>query len=168
VSALAGLRAGFEKNKKPLAIFGAVSVAGLAVVARRRSAMGTATSTASTSTSSTTPAAAAKYGATTQQAYDSTGSDVYNALQPQIEQLQQLARQIPVAGATGTPAATPTSFARKPGTQAVYGVLPDGTRQWETASQWAGLGAPGFLDVQATDPLWSAPVVGVDAPAQYR
>jgi hypothetical protein len=109
VSALAGVRAGFEKNKKPLAILGAVAVAGLAVVARRKSAMGSATSTGSTSTSSTTPAAATRYGASTQQgAYDSTGSDVYNALQPQIEQLQQLARQIPVAGATPA-TATPTA-----------------------------------------------------------
>ena len=101
MSALAGMRAGFNKNKKPLAVLGAVAVAGLAVVARRRSAMGTASST--TSTSSTTAGATTGYGATTQQAaYDSTGSDVYNALQPQIEQLQQLARQIPVAGVTPT------------------------------------------------------------------
>ena len=109
MSALAGMRAGFNKNKKPLAVLGAVAVAGLAVVARRRSAMGTASST--TSTSSTTAGATTGYGATTQQAaYDSTGSDVYNALQPQIEQLQQLARQIPVAGVTPTPA-TPAAAA---------------------------------------------------------
>lgn len=105
MSALAGLRAGFNKNKKPLAILGAVGVAGLAVVARRRSAMGSTGSTVPTSTSSTTPAATARYGASTQQAYDSTGSDVYNALQPQIEQLQQLARQIPVPGTTPATAA---------------------------------------------------------------
>jgi len=101
-------RALFERNKRTAAILGAVAVGGFALVARRRAAMGS-TSTSSTGTSSGPAATTSTYSASGQPAvYDSTGTDVYNALQPQIEQLQQLARQIPVAGST-TPA-TPTSW----------------------------------------------------------
>jgi len=85
------LRAGFTRNKTLLGVLGAVAVVGLALVARRKNAAGS-TDGASTSTAgwATTPTAAGSYAP-----YDSSSADLYNAIQPQLEQLQQLARQLP-------------------------------------------------------------------------
>jgi hypothetical protein len=152
---LAGVRAGFEKNKKPLAILGALVVAGLAVIARRKSAMGSTTSSGS---SSATPATSSGYTAATIQpaAYDSTGTDVYNALQPQIEQLQQLARQIPVAGA-GTASSGVQEYVRKTGDTRVYAAMSDGSLKTIDHADWAAAGSPSYADLPTSDPVWSRP-----------
>lgn len=88
------LRELFTRNKVALAVMGVAAVVGLALVARKRAGSG--------------DVAEGGYGGTAQAGalapYDSTASDVYNAIQPQIEYLQNLARGIPVASDTPAPA----------------------------------------------------------------
>ena len=89
------LRAGFTRNKTLLGVLGAVAVVGLALVARRKNAAGTDGASTSTPGTSTITAGSAY------QPYDSSSADLYNAIQPQLEQLQQLARQMPAAATSG-------------------------------------------------------------------
>ncbi|MBN9327809.1 MAG: hypothetical protein BGO38_07900 [Cellulomonas sp. 73-145] len=106
---LASLRAGLTKNKTPLMALGAVAVAGLAWRARSQAktpgSSGTTYSTGAGSTSPTPYSYAPTSGGTS---YDSTASDVYNAIQPELEQLQRLYSSVPVPGTPTTPAPSPS------------------------------------------------------------
>jgi len=99
---LAGLRAGFEKNKKPLAIAGAAGVAGLALV-KSRGAKKDETPAAGASIASTGGQTASATGA----AYDSSASDVYNAMQPQLEAFGQQLAALQNLWNQGTPTPVP-------------------------------------------------------------
>jgi hypothetical protein len=88
---LNGLKAGFERNKKGLAVAGAVAVGGLALMQARKG--GTAGPQAgqpgATAVPARIPAPASQQTASASgwAPYDSTASDVYNALQPMLERV---------------------------------------------------------------------------------
>jgi hypothetical protein len=77
---LAGVRSALEQNKKPLAIAGAVAVGGLALV-KSKGGAAEKSAGAPISVQSTGGQAARAAGGV----YDSSSSDVYNAIQPQLE-----------------------------------------------------------------------------------
>lgn len=87
----------FERYKVPILAAAGLAVAGLAFVTSRSATPTPATSTAEGQVSGTT-------------GYDSTASDVYNAIQPQLEHLQRLwdERQETTAP-TPTPAPPPAT-----------------------------------------------------------
>ena len=170
---LAGLKAGLTRNKVALGVLGAAAVAALAW--RARSESGTSTSSTTGSTSATTGTAGVSttpsYYTAGSSSYDSTASDVYNAIQPQLEELSNLVDKYGLSSSTSTtPAEAPTvqGYYRKSGTQAVYEALSDGTRKWLDLAAYDAAGRPGFTDVAATDPLWNRAVTGTDAPAGTR
>lgn len=182
---LSNLQATLTRNKGPLAAAGALVVVVLALRARTNgkiAAAGTTTPTATAAGVSATPYAYSAGGQTSgASGYDSSASDVYNAIQPQLEQLQQLYSQIPVPGTptsvpttspTPTPAPTPAptvqGYYRRTGTQAVYKAMSDGTLQWVDRAQYDAAKDPAYKDIARTDPLWNRPVTGTDAPAQFR
>lgn len=110
------VRAAMSKNKVALGALGALAVAALAWRARTESSGTTKTGTGAAGTS-TTPYSYSASGYTGGTAYDSSSSDVYNALQPQLEavgnavdQLRDLFQTVPVPGTptTPTPAPAPT------------------------------------------------------------
>ena len=158
--ALAKLRATLAAHKGPLLVLvaGVAVVAGLA--ARRNTTLANvpASTTSTTSTNAATPAS-----------YDSSGTDVYNAFEGLLQQVDAISSQIPVPGATtGATAPDVQGYFRRTGTQAVYEALSDGTLKWLDAASYAGAGKPAFENVAATDPLWNRPVAGTDAPANTR
>ncbi len=113
---LANLRGAFARNKTALAVLGAVAVAGLALVARKRGgAAGTGADVAATTGSSGSRLPSSPYGASSQSyalaPYDSSASDVYNVLQPQIEALQN---RIPINGSLTEPSPAPTPAETSP------------------------------------------------------
>lgn len=82
-----------QQNKKPLAIAGAVGVGGLALMQRGKSGGGDAGGGPMVDAAPTS-GAGARYGLTTGGgAYDSTASDVYNAIAPQLEEVRDLLNQ---------------------------------------------------------------------------
>lgn len=119
---LATLKASLLRNKTGLAVAGAAIVAALALRARAKSSTSASSSSTGTianpSGASPTPSyyTAGNAGAT---GFDSSASDVYNALQPQIEQVNasiaDLKNTIPVPSTvTTTPAApAPATDARQ-------------------------------------------------------
>lgn len=86
---LAGLRAAATKNKGALAVLGAAAVAAIAWRARAGNPATAPAGEAGPVASAPFYSVGAQTGATTG-GYDSGGSDVYNALQPQIEALSNL------------------------------------------------------------------------------
>lgn len=86
MSKLDAARAWLEQNKKTVAVVGAVGVGGLALAKR-----GGGGADVTTTGEEAAAGAGAAYGLSYAggAAYDSTGSDVYNALQPQLESLGQ-------------------------------------------------------------------------------
>lgn len=85
------LSAWFEQNKTVALGVAAAGVAGLALLQRRKSSGGAATgATAGASVPGTSPAAGVvPTGGSLGGTYDSSTSDLYNALQPQLEQILQ-------------------------------------------------------------------------------
>lgn len=84
----------FEQNKKTVAVAGAVVVGGFGLMKARKGKAGGETPPART-VGDMGPAGAAGFAQSAP--YDSSSSDVYNQLQPQIERLQQrLESPIPV------------------------------------------------------------------------
>lgn len=166
---LAGLKAALTKNKIPLGIGGAVVVGALALRAKSK-ASSAAPAAGTLMTSGTTPISAYSSGSQTYASspYSSTAADVVNALQPQIEQIlnQQTKPPIPVPAppAPATPV-TSQGFFRRAGSAAVYQAQSNGTLNWLDAASYAGAGKPKYTDLAPTDPLWSRPVSGTDAPA---
>lgn len=117
----AQLQAFVEAHKMELAAGGAVLVGGLALAKRKKA--GAATPTAAGA------AASPQTGLPGTATYDSSASDVYNSIQPELEQLQQLITQqssaspIPVAAA---PAPAPI-YAPAPAAAAVPTAVPPPT-----------------------------------------
>ncbi|MDO8107149.1 hypothetical protein Q6348_08060 [Isoptericola sp. b441] len=184
---LAQLKASLARNKKPLAIAGAVGVAGLAWATSRRKSGGATSSGTSSAVSYPSGSAPSPsyYTPGSAGTYDSTGTDVYNALQPQLQdirdQLNQLNNPDPSTIPTPVPAdpgtsvppgetMTPVSqgYYRRAGTTAVYEAFNNGTMKWLDRAAYLAAGKPKYTDVNATDPLWNRTVVGTDAPAKYR
>lgn len=81
------LRATLTKNKTALGALGVVAVGALAWRARSSSSTDGAGASSSSGSSSVTPSS---YSTGGQGTYDSSSSDVYNAIQPQLEHLQEL------------------------------------------------------------------------------
>jgi len=110
------LKATFEANKTVFAGAGAVAVAGFALYKRSHPGASPEVDAGPGPSYS----AGAQSGQLTGAAYDSSGSDVYNALQPQIEQLgtkiDDLSSTIPVPA---PPASTAPAY--KPGYYGVTG-----------------------------------------------
>lgn len=113
---LATVRTALTRNKRGLMIAGAAAVGALALLARKKAGGDTPVAGAAASGSSTSPTSGSTSagGYTTYAPYDSSGSDVYGAIQPQLEELRDMFGQIPsavgeaVAGALPAPAPTPT------------------------------------------------------------
>ena len=100
----AELKAAFERNKTTLGVAGAAVVGGLALLQARKSSGGAAAggdTSMSAGGDSVLSAPAAGY------AYDSSNSDAYNALQPQIERLERLFEGIDEKTKAPIPVATP-------------------------------------------------------------
>ncbi|MBN9375100.1 MAG: hypothetical protein J0I40_06865, partial [Cellulomonas sp.] len=117
---LTNLRAGFARNKKTLAILGAVAVAGFALLMRNRAKTTAAAAAPATSYSNGAGATSSTpYATTSTSTYDSTASDVYNSLQPQIEQLQQMLSSTPVPNTSASPS-VPDGFYQAAGDQAIF------------------------------------------------
>jgi len=110
-----------QQNKTPLAVTGAAAVAGLAVLNSRR---GASTEAAAEEQALGTSAKPYSYSAGGVPAtgypgvYDSTGSDVYNALQPQLENigsyLDRLTQRLDDAPPIAVPGAAPAPPAPVP------------------------------------------------------
>jgi hypothetical protein len=155
---LASLRATFTRNKMPLAAAGALLVVALAWRARtsaKINAAGTTPTAAAAGTSATGTTAA---GGTS---YDSTASDVYNAIQPQLEQLQQMASQIPVPGTPTSPASTPAEasayegkYVRNAGTGLIAHVVDGHLYGVPNLTEYAQLGNPIATNLPSEDPIW--------------
>jgi hypothetical protein len=193
---LARLRGSLTKNKMALGLLGAAAVAALAWRARSSSSTGAA-STGATAASTTFPAgssATPSYYTAGGSAYDSTASDIYNAIQPQLEsvgsavdKLTELYRSIPVPGTPTTPAEAPIVsdpfpisaprpsvdptlqgvYART-GTQALYAAMSDGTRNYLDSAGWDAIGQPKPTYLAADNPLWSRTLTNTDAPLSHR
>ena len=86
---LGKVKTALTRNKTGLMVLGAGAVAGLALVARNRAAGEPDTEERAGAGSAVQAGALAPY--------DSTASDVYNAIQPQIEELRDLFLGVPVA-----------------------------------------------------------------------
>lgn len=146
---LADLTSKLEANKKPLAIAGAAGVAGLALMKRRQAGgdVGTATATGTTSAVRPGSSLAAPNG---QVVYSSTGSDVYNAVQPQLSTIGTALNQlladksapdatdtIPIATTIFSPNATGNYVRQDNGL--IAEVQSDGSLFGLTGSQWASI-----------------------------
>lgn len=173
---LATVRTALTRNKRGLMIAGAAAVGTLALLARKKAGGDTPTAGAAASGSSTSPTSGSTSagGYTTYPPYDSSGSDVYGAIQPQLEELRDMFGQIPtavgeaVAGALPAPAPVPTpttatapsfadGFYRAAGNDAVFQAS-NGALDFLTYDEYLKLGAPQFSDVSKDDPRWAAPV----------
>lgn len=101
------LSGALRANQKPLMIGGAALVAVFAY-AKHRASAGSSSAGSAVDGYTTQPA-------TGQAAYDSTGTDVYNALQPQIEQTQgMLQKLLDAQAAAPSPVPTPTPIPPAP------------------------------------------------------
>lgn len=105
---LGKLRTLFTKNRVALGALGAAAVAALAWKARTDKAGAAGDAPASDVSQ---PAGTSKTPAyyTGTGAYDSTATDIYNAIQPQLEELRELAGKIPVPGTPTTPVEAPVT-----------------------------------------------------------
>jgi len=162
---LAKLRAAVVKNKAAFGVLGAVAVAGLAWRARTTSGGGSDTSApAAAGRTSTLPgyySTGGQSGAAT--GYDSTASDVYNAIQPQLEELTRLWESAKTP--TPVPAAPEVqTYVRKTGTERVYAAMSDGTLKTIDRADWLAAGSPQWEDLAATDPVWTRPPTPVPPP----
>ena len=96
----AKLKALFTKNRVALGALGVAAVAALAWRARTSTGgdAGTASDVYQPAGTATNPSYYTATGA-----YDSTATDIYNAIQPQLEELREIADRIPVPGKETTP-----------------------------------------------------------------
>lgn len=160
------IRALFARNKVALGVLGAAAVAALAWRARSAKGADVASSEGTSSGGAWTAAPGATsttggYTAGYSGAYDSTASDIYNALQPQLEAVQTLLEQR--QNATADP--TVQGYFRRPGTNPVYQAMDDGTLRWVDKAEYLSLGSPKVTEVGASDPLWSTRKITRAAPA---
>lgn len=153
----AKLEAQFARHKKPILGVAAAVVLFLAWRARKSGATSTTSGTGATLSTTSAPVggggATPAYYTAGSGAYDSTATDVYNALQPQIEYLQQLAQSIPVSDPyadTGATTSAPIDKGRalsaadvmvRDGSLGsagqIYRVEADGTATPITSSTWS-------------------------------
>lgn len=151
----------FERYKKPALVVAAVAVAGIAAL----SARGKGTTAGPTYTGANQTAGSTGYTAAPGSAYDSTASDVYNAIQPQIEALQRAweARQseapTPVPGPAPAPSSYEDGYYRRAGSQALFRWF-NGVLDFITNPEYLALGTPKHTDLPQDDPLWNSPTVG--------
>ncbi len=153
------LRAVFARNKKTLAVLGAVAVAGIAFIARSRGKVtspAAGTATASTTYSNGSGSSSPTPYATTS-TYDSTASDVYNSLQPQIEQLGQMLASTPVPDTSTSTSSVPDGFYQAAGDQAIFQAK-NGVLDFLTHDEAVALGSPNPTVVTKRDPIWNAPL----------
>lgn len=158
---LARLQAAIVKNKVPIGVLGAGAVAALAWRSRSTSTS-PATDTASSGAVSTTPYYSAGGQTAGASGYDSTASDVYNAIQPQLEDLQNLFEQyrqspIPVPGQAPGTAASVTGYFRPKGSPAVFQALSDGTKRLVDLPEYIALGKPKETELPANDAFFKRP-----------
>lgn len=109
---LATIRTTITRNKRGLMIAGAAAVGALALLARKKAGGDVPAAAAGPSGSSASPASAgytSSGGYTTYAPYDSSGSDVYGAIQPQLEELRDLFGQIPSAVGEAVAGAVPAA-----------------------------------------------------------
>lgn len=135
---LAALKASFAKNKTPFAVAG-VAVVGL-LAWRARTAKSGATTAAPLAAGTTGYPASTSPGSTSS-GYSSTSSDVYSAIQPQLEAIGQTQAQLKdLLGQTQTP---PIPVPAAP-------AAPSTNQDWinSAISGWAGLGR-NPIDIQA-------------------
>lgn len=155
---LGQLRGAIERNKKGLAIAGAAGVAGLALL--NKSKKGAAPTTGPAGDALGT---GSQYGLgmpATGGVYDSSSSDAYNAIQPQLESLGRMleaatktAPPIPVT----TPPAYADGFYRNSTSGAIY-QLNRGVLDWLNPKEWAafGGGANPVVEVTRDNRFWGA------------
>lgn len=156
---LAKLRAAFTKNRVTLGALGVVAVAALAW--RARTTQGAADATDSDVSQPAGTSTSPSYY--TAGAYDSTATDIYNAIQPQLEELRQIASQIPVPGTETTPAASPsyaTGYYRQAGSPHIFYYDDSGKLDYISSTEFKKLGTPKPIDIPINASLWSAPTVG--------
>ena len=149
----AQINAWFDKNKKPALAVGAVVAGGLGLMTARRKASQPdgETPPASLASAGSPGAIGARMTGTVPvagyAAYDSSASDGYNALQPQIERLGQMIQQqntpIPVSVAPG--------FYGRAGGTGIYQVDERGNRDWLGMDEYVALGAPQNVTKVARD-----------------
>jgi hypothetical protein len=157
------LRETLAKNKVSIGVAGAAVVALFAwrskITAAKNPVSGPPPAATATRVSQS-PSYAGGYTAPN----DSSSSDVYNAIQPQLEDLKKLWEK--ASSPVPVPAAPPTAqgYFRRAGSAAVYEAESDGTLKWLDLANYRAAGAPVFTDVAATDPLFARTVTGTDAP----
>lgn len=158
------IKAWLAKNKLAAGAAGVVIVGALALRSRATSA-GVGSATPAASVAGLTPSYSSGAQLSPATGYNSTASDVYNAIQPQLESLQSLMNQQP--SPIPVPAAAPTSqgFYRRKGTAAVYQAMSDGTLRWLDSAAYGAAGKPSFTDLAATDPVFNRTLVGAPPPA---
>jgi hypothetical protein len=157
---LAGLRASFARNKMPFALAGVALVGVLAWRARTaKTTTGTAAPLAA-GTSALPATTSAGYTGT----YSSTGTDLYSAIQPQLEAIGQTQAQLKAQmGQTQTPPipvpGRPDGFYQAAGNAAIFQYR-NGNLDFLNQNEYNALGAPTPTIVTSRDPLWQAPVLG--------
>lgn len=160
---LQALKASVLANKVPLGVGGAALVA---VLAWRTKIIGAKTAAAADATPtgyavagvSSSPYASSGYTAPN----DSTGSDVYNAIQPQLEALKQL--MTPTASPIPVPAVPQhaAGYYRPAGETGIFRYDEAGQLDWLNGPQYAALGSPAYTDVSPDDAMWKSPSLGVN------
>ncbi len=151
---LSRLRAAFTKNRVAIGALGAAAVGALAWRARSEKSTATAQTTSDAQAAPAGSSALPSYY--TGGAYDSTASDIYNAIQPQLEELRDLWGQIPVPGTPTTPTTSPyaNGYYQAPGDSAIF-KYDDGNLDFLTFGEYQALGAPAYAQVSKDDPFWS-------------
>lgn len=139
---LAGLSSSIEANKKTLAIAGAAGVAGLALFKKKKTAGTPTAATSAQPVAASSAGSLASYGGAA--AYDSTGSDVYNSLQPVLQSIQSdLAAQrspdevipLPAAATQFSPSYTGTYV--QYGKDGIFEQERDGSLYGLTSNEWS-------------------------------
>lgn len=157
------LRAGIERNKKGLAVAGVAGVAGLALMKRSKGGQPAAAGEDG-------PTSGSQYGLapmpTTGAAYDSTSSDIYNAIQPQLESLGQMlskAQEKPPI-----PVSAPPQFVRVAGRpDLTFYQDAGGKLDWLDRAELAAYGIWGRAEGATTDGPNNAKIAHYGADSQF-
>jgi hypothetical protein len=145
----------FEQHKKTLAIGGAALVGGLALMQARKRGSAPA---------SPAPATAPGYGSPVSYAApDTSASDLYSTLQPQVEYLQRLYEREQEKAAIPVPAAGIYA-----GGANIYESFGDGTVDALTAEEYLAKGAPPVQQLAKDDPWWQRVKLVGDGALGYR
>lgn len=169
---LAALKAGLQRNKVPLGVGGVAVVGGLAYMQNRRGGSGAPADGSGTVGTISAPSPGGASIAGYAGPYDSSSSDTYNALQPQLENVGSAVdelRKLWEADKSPIPVALAPSqqpgYYNRAGTAAIYRLDDAGNIDHLQFDEWAALGKPGATAVARDDLLWTQPLLGTDAPA---